>query len=158
MAGEDGVGCTALEKEETVGQEPNIHLGVEDLPRGTDKPGAPRRWEPRRPGDMAGPESVPWGGTFGTPAPDVGYAIKIVRGLDLPTGDVHAEDVEAAVVAVMTARASLIGRAPTAADAVLAIDLLDLEGSGAAAVAGIAHDRARLGSLVASFPEDRLSR
>jgi hypothetical protein len=134
-----------------VGQEPNIRLGFEDLPRPSPKPAAPGRWRPDRPGELGGPDEVPWGGAFGTPGPDMGFAHRIVRDLDLPGSEGDRRDVRAAVVAVMAARSSAIGRAPTAADASVALDLLDLSETGLAALRGIAHDRARLGALVASI-------
>jgi hypothetical protein len=141
-----------------VGQEPNIRLGLEDLPRPTAKPAAPERWSPDRPGELGSPDEVPWGGAFGTPGPDTGFAYRVVRSMDLP-GSQHARhDVEAAVVAVMAARASAIGRAPTAPDASVALELLDLSDEGMARLAGVAHDRARLGALVASIPTDDLIR
>jgi hypothetical protein len=140
-----------------VGQEPNIRLGFEDLPRSTPQPAAPQRWSPRRPGELGSPADVPWGGAFGTPGPDIGFAFKIVRSMDLP-GSAHSRhDVEAAVVAVMAARASTVGRAPTASDAIAALDVLDLSDTGVAALAGISHDRARLGALVARIDKERLT-
>ncbi len=141
-----------------MGQEPNIRLGLEDLPRPSAKPAAPGRWSPDRPGELGSPDEVPWGGAFGTPGPDIGFAYRVVRGMDLPGADHARGDVEAAVVAVMAARASAIGRAPTAPDASAALSLLDLDGEGVARLAGIAHDRARLGALVAAIPPDELIR
>jgi hypothetical protein len=151
------IGSTASE-EDHVGQEPNYPLGFEDLPRPTPKPAAPRRWRPQRPGEVGSPDEMPWGGSFGTPGPDIGFAIKIARARGLPgTDDEHA-DVEAAIVAVMAARASAIGRAPTNRDFDVAVDLLDLEAaSGIAALDGIAHDRARLTRLVAAIARDTLT-
>lgn len=142
-----------------MGQEPNIPLGVEDLPRATPKPGAPRRWVPQRPGEVGSPAEMPWGGSFGTPGPDIGFAIKIVRSRDLPGGDDRRGDVEAAVVAVMAARASAVGRAPTAPDVDVALDLLGLHSDDAIeALDGIAHDSKRLRRLVADIPRDQLIR
>ncbi len=140
-----------------MGHEPNIRLGFEDLPRPSPKPAAPGRWAPERPGDLGGPEEVPWGGAFGTPAPDIGFAIRIVRRRDLPGGNTHRTDVEAAVVAVMAARASTIGRAPMVGDVDAAIELLGLSEETAHEFAGIAHDHGRLRALVAAIPRDRLA-
>lgn len=140
-----------------MGQQPNIPLGIEDLPRATAHPAAANRWSPDRPGELSGPEAVPWGGAFGTPGPDTGYALTIVRRRDLPGGDHHRRDVEAAVVAVVAARASAIGRAPVPADVDVAVELLDLD-AGVEHLAGIAHAPARLRGLVASIPRERLAR
>ncbi len=140
-----------------MGQEPNIDIGPEDLPRATPEPGAPRRWSPRRPGDLGSPAEVPWGGVFGTPGPETGYAFRIVGRLDLPGGEHHRRDVEAVLVAVMAARASAIGRSPTASDAAAAIDLLDLTDSTVESFSGIAHDHARLAEAVEAIPIGRLT-
>ena len=138
-----------------MGQEPNIQLGVEDLPRATPKPAPARRWKPDRPVEVGSPSEMPWGGSFGTPGPDTGFAIRIVRERGLPGG----ADVEVAVVAVMAARASAVGRAPTSPDLDVAIDLLGLfDDDAMAALDGIAHDSKRLQGLVAEIPLDRLTR
>jgi hypothetical protein len=102
---------------------------------------------------------MPWGGAFGTPGPDTGFAIKIVRGWDLPGGPAARRDLERAIVAVVSARASAVGRAPTAADVEVAIDLLGLdEQSAVEGLAGIGRDHSRLGALVASIDHDALTR
>lgn len=130
-------------------------LGVEDLPRATPKPAPARRWKPERPGEVGSPAEMPWGGSFGTPGPDIGFAIHIVRERGLPGGP----DVEVAVVAVMAARASAAGRAPTASDVDVATELLRLSDPAAmAALDGIAHDPKRLQRLVAEIPREQLTR
>ena len=134
-----------------MGQEPNIRLGVEDLPRATAKPGVPDGWSPGRPGEIGSPEEMPWGGAFGTPGPDIGFAHRIVRGMDLP-GD--RETLEPIVIAVMAARASAVGRAPTAKDAAMALDLIaerDPE-----SLAALARDRAQLAEFIAAIPREKL--
>ena len=138
-----------------MGQEPNIRLGPEDLPRATPQPAAPRRWSPQRPGEIGSPEEMPWGGAFGTPGPDPGFANRIVGSLDLPGGERNRADVEAVVVAVMTALASAIGRAPVVSDVAVVIDLLELTEANAGSFAGVAHDHARLRAIVAALPIDR---
>jgi hypothetical protein len=140
-----------------VGQEPNIPLKFEDLPRAVPEPAAPARWAPQRPGDFVSPDEVPWGGVFGTPGPDTGFAYKIVKNLDLPGGAHRRSDIEAVLVAVMSARASSLGRAPTATDAAVAIELLDLTETSADSFAGIGHDHVRLGAVVEAIPAERLS-
>lgn len=95
-----------------MGQQPNLPLTVEDLPRAEPHPAPARRWRAGRPGDVASPADVPWGGAFGTPGPDAGYALRLLEGRS------SGEGVDPrAVAAVMGARASLVGRAPVAADA-----------------------------------------
>ena len=68
---------------------------------------------------------MPWGGAFGTPGPDAGYALAILahRDLDLLPGE-DRHDVEAALTALMAARASRFGRAPVVGDAVVAEAIL----------------------------------
>jgi hypothetical protein len=144
-----------------VGQQPNIRIGIADLPRSTAKPGAAGRWAPDRPGDLLGPESVPWGGAFGTPGPDTGYALKIAEGRNLPLveGETRA-DLVAAVAALMAARASHYGRAPMVADAEVAEALLGVgtpdASWGVAWIRGLAHDRHALHDLVGAVDADAL--
>src|SRR4030042_1832111 len=96
-------------------------LAVEDLPRPGALPAPPGRWRARRPGDLGSPGEVPWGGAFGTPGPDTGYPLGLLseRPLALAAGE-RRDDAEAAVAALMAARASALGRAPVAADAEVA--------------------------------------
>ncbi|MEX1208653.1 MAG: hypothetical protein WEE36_08665 [Acidimicrobiia bacterium] len=138
-----------------MGQQPNIPITVADLPRATAKPPAARRWRPDRPGDLVSPEQVPWGGAFGTPGPDTGYALRLLRrrAIEVPAG--MRDDVEAALMAIISARSSALGRAPVGPDIDLAIGLLDLP-AGAEAVSGIAHDHSRLRRLVEAIPRDVL--
>lgn len=139
-----------------MGQQPNVPLEIEDLPRHTGHPEAPQRWTPNRPGDLGGPATVPHGGAFGTPGPDAGYALRLLRGRDLPGGGHHTNDVVAVVAAVVAARAAAVGRAPGPADVDAALALLKLDDAAVAALAGIAHDHARLRALVGAIPADRL--
>ena len=140
-----------------MGQQPNVPQRIENLPRPTSHPGPARRWRPDRPGDLSDPEEVPWGGPFGTPAPDAGYALRLLSDRPLPGGDDARHDVTAAVAAVMAARASSLGRAPVAADVDAAIALLGLESpSRWAELKGIAHDHRRLHALVATIPGDEI--
>lgn len=93
-----------------MGQQPNMPLTIEDLPRPEARPAPPRRWRATRPGDPSSPGEVPWGGAFGTPGPDTGYALRL-----LADGGEAAEETRA-LATVMAARASRLGRAPVAAD------------------------------------------
>ena len=140
-----------------MGQQPNVPLGIEDLPRHTAHPPAPGRWSPDRPGDLSGPTTVPRGAGFGTPGPDAGFALRLVRRRTLPGGPETAADVTALVAAVVSARAAALGRAPVAADVDAALALLDLDDESAAALAGIAHDHGRLRARVAAIAADRLT-
>lgn len=140
-----------------MGQQPNIAITLADLPRATPKPAAPARWRPHRPGEITSPDEMPWGGLFGTPGPDTGYALLLLRGRDLPGGDDHRDDVEAAILAIVSARGSAMGRAPVSQDIDLAIDLLGLgDPDRIAALDGIAHDHTRLRGLVESAPREVL--
>lgn len=93
-----------------MGQQPNMPLAIEDLPRAEPQPGPARRWQAGRPGDVASPADVPWGGAFGTPGPDPGYALRL-----LADGAPGPEETRA-LAALAGARASWLGRAPVAAD------------------------------------------
>ena len=95
-----------------MGQQPNVELTKDQLPKPTHEPDAARRWRPTRPGVITRPDQMPWGGAFGTPGPDMGYALVIIRanGADLTEGQ------QKVVAALMAARASRLGRAPTAED------------------------------------------
>jgi len=117
-----------------VGQQPNIQLHLEDLPRPEAHPGPARRWSGRRPGDLASPEQVPWGGAFGTPGPDTGYALRLLADrAPVAAGGESRVDAVRVVAALMAARASLLGRAPVIGDAEVAEMILGLRAEGAAA-------------------------
>lgn len=93
-----------------MGQQPNMPLTIEDLPRAEARPGPARRWRASRPGDPGSPADLRWGGAFGTPGPDTGYALHLLSGRGLPADEAKA------VAAVAAARASRLGRAPVASD------------------------------------------
>ncbi|HEY7563322.1 MAG TPA: hypothetical protein VIA81_00175 [Acidimicrobiia bacterium] len=97
-----------------MGQQPRIEITQADLPRRTAEPDPPRRWRPgMRPGMITDPVEMKWGGAFGTPGPDTGFALKIIRTVDL---DERSPALEQVLAALMAARASLLGRAPTIED------------------------------------------
>ena len=96
-----------------MGQQPNVEIDPSDLPRPVIDTDPPRRWRPTRPGVIVRPDQMPWGGAFGTPGPDTGYAMKLVREADLPE---RTEGLESVLAALMAARASLFGRAPVIED------------------------------------------
>lgn len=96
--------------------QPNIELQPSDLPRPVPAPDPPRRWTPRtRPGVITGPAQRPTGGPFGTPAPDAGWALRLIRAkaAEIPGLD---DELEAVLAALMVARASIYGRAPVPED------------------------------------------
>ena len=154
-----------------MGQQPNLEIHLEDLPRPTSDTAAPRRWKPDRPGDLAGPDDVPWGGMYGRPGPDTGYALKLLNGRELGIDDPALEaDASAAVAAVAAARASYFGRAPTADDIDVALlvfgfsseDLPEALVSGLVKdrdswFSGLAHNPAKAGELVGAIPIDSLN-
>jgi hypothetical protein len=118
------------------------------------------RWTPDRPGDITG-TGVPWGGAFGTPGPDAGYAIKLAAGRELNLTDHERRaDANVALAAVAAARASLASRGPTKVDVDAAIVILgydtesELGAVRAAAIAGAAHHPQRIRRIVAGIPID----
>lgn len=106
-----------------MGQQPNVDIEPADRPRRNPEPGPARRWRPTRPGVITAPEQMPWGGAYGTPGPDTGYALKLLAGADLPFRTPLLEDV---VATLMGARASLLGRAPIIEDLEVAREILGL--------------------------------
>ncbi len=142
-------------------QQPNIELRISDLPRPVAGTGPQRRWRPSRPGELTG-TGVPWGGPFGTPAPDAGYALKLAAGRDLALAEhEHRADAEALVAAVAAARASRVGRAPVKADVDAAIVILGYDapsefGAARAAAIGAAahHHPERIRHVLAGIPLD----
>ncbi len=111
-----------------MGQQPNVEVGPADRPRAVPEPGPARRWRATRPGDITSPEQMRWGGAFGTPGPDQGWAIKLVAEGDLPG---RTPLLEKLMATLMGARASLYGRAPIMEDLETAKEILGL-GEGAA--------------------------
>lgn len=93
--------------------QPNIELDEDDRPRPALPLAPPRRWTPDiKPGVVTSPEEVPRGAVFGTPGPDTGWALRIIR---LVEGDVPGP-LRTLLAALMGARAAAAGRAPTAED------------------------------------------
>jgi hypothetical protein len=87
-------------------------------------PRRPESWVADRPGDLV--DGQPRGDRFGTPGPDLGFALKIANGfhdqLHLTEGESH-HDVEAGGVAVAMKRSSRFGRAPVVHDLTVAFTL-----------------------------------
>jgi hypothetical protein len=120
-----------------MGQEPNIETSFAGLPGAA--PGPARRWAASRPGDLHTPGDVPWGAGFGTPGPDTGYALKLAAEADYqldPGEDRH--NVDSVLVLIMSARASLFGKAPSADDRSFALLMIGLGSEDPVPEAGIA--------------------
>ena len=95
-------------------QQPNIELDPSDRPRPLPSPGPARRWSPKtRPGVISSPSQKPTGAGFGNPGPDTGYALRLIRSAEI---EERTDELEAILVALMGARASHFGRAPTPED------------------------------------------
>jgi len=141
-------------------QQPNIDLQTSNTQQSSVGTGPGRPWFPGRPGELTG-TGMPWGGAFGTPGPDAGYALKLVAGRELILADhEHRADANAAVAAVAAARSSLIGRGPTKEDIDAAIVILGYDAESdfgpvrAAAIGGSAHHPLRIRNLIAGIPKD----
>ena len=110
-----------------MGQQPNIELDIDALPRGAHEPGAPSGWKPTRPGEILSPAAMPVGGVFGNPSPDGGWIVKLVREAEYKRAGRALDDV---VVAVASARASVFGRGPVPDDVEAALVVLGLREDG----------------------------
>jgi hypothetical protein len=136
--------------------DPFVYGGTQAAPRNepTLAPGVvlppSREWRADRPGDLVD-GAQPVGALFGSPGPNVGFALRLVHRASVdfvlaPTE--HRADAEAVVAAVAMKRASSFGRAPIRADVDRAAALLGYRGGAAAdfvawrvgAVAGAHHE------------------
>jgi len=132
-------------------------------------PRRPESWVADRPGEIQGEQ--PRGDRFGSPGPDLGFALKIAHGfadrLHLTEGaDVH--DVIEGCVAIAMKRASLFGRAPVVHDLTVAFtlwgfldedppaDLVELRRRWFEGVGHAAHHYVALRDVVDSVPESTL--
>lgn len=100
-------------------QQPNIEVDPADRPRSTPQPAPARLGRDDRPGVITTPGAMPSGPGFGTPGPDAGWGLRLIRQLQ-PGLD---PDLEAVFAALMTARAARLGRAPIAEDLEVAMIL-----------------------------------
>jgi hypothetical protein len=103
-----------------MGQQPNIEVTEATKPRPVPETPPAGRWRPEKPGVPTAPDQVPKGGMFGSPAPDGGWALRIVNLADLPD---DAPDLKLVLAALMTARAGAFGRGPTHEDLEMALFL-----------------------------------
>lgn len=103
-----------------MGQQPNIELTEGELPRPVLQPPPARAWRAARLGVPTSPDEVPRGGMFGQPAPDGGWAMRIINAAELPSDDPNLKLV---LGALMVARAAAAGRGPTSEDLEVALIL-----------------------------------
>jgi len=151
-----------------VAQQPNIELDRADLPRPGPAPEA-ASWTQRRPGEITTPEQAEWGGSFGRPGPDAGWALHLVRNAKFDRGD-RPDVLERIVATIAGARAASVGRGPTSEDVEVALILLGLrpdhlpgEVVGAladarrAAIDHAAHERDKGGSFLRTVSIDEIA-
>ncbi|MEA2023245.1 MAG: hypothetical protein U9N79_03010 [Actinomycetota bacterium] len=141
-------------------QQPNIDLRTSGSQWPVSRTGPERPWTPNRPGELTG-TGMPWGGAFGMPGPDAGYALKLAAPRELILAEhEHRADANAAVAAVAAARSSLVGRGPTRGDIDAAIVILGYDTESefgpirAAAIGGSAHHPNRIRGVIAGIPAD----
>ena len=117
--------------------DPFVSAGAQEVPRNepTLAPGVvlppARDWRADRPGDLVD-GLQPRGALFGSPGPNVGYALGLVHraSVEFVLAPLeHREDAEAAVAAVAMKRAASFGRAPIAADVECAALILGYAGA-----------------------------
>jgi hypothetical protein len=102
----------------TVAVDPFVASRIEDAPRAKPAPGPAFRWQAARPGDTTEPLTLD-GPLFGTPGPDLGYALALAatfRPLLRLGAHEHRADAEAVAAEIGMRRAAEAGRAPTADD------------------------------------------
>lgn len=106
----------------------------------SSSPRRPESWVANRPGEMV--DGQPRGDRFGTPGPDLGFALKIARTftdrLHLTERETH-DDAVAGCVAVAMKRASLFGRAPVVHDLTVAFTLWGFLGEAPAELVALRH-------------------
>ena len=110
-----------------MGQQPNIELNVDRLPRSAPEPGAPSACKSNRPGEINSPSDMATGGVFGNPSPDSGWVVKLVRQSEFDRSTRVVDDV---VATIASARASVFGRGPVPDDVEAALIILGLRDGG----------------------------
>ncbi len=106
-------------------QQPNIEVDRGRAPLAEPEPGPARRWTQSRPGEIATPDDVAWGGSYGTPGPDTGWALRLIGRTDFDRSH-RGRETEALLAAIVSARASRAGRAPIPEDVEVGLILLGL--------------------------------
>src|SRR5690606_2740321 len=101
------------DKENGMAQQPNVEISPWDLPAPVLEPSPARRQKTRRPGVILDPDDMPESPWFGTPGPDTGFALRIISQAGVAEDDARLRTV---LAALMGARASHFGRAPTRHD------------------------------------------
>jgi hypothetical protein len=155
-----------------MGQDPFVAHRLEDKPRqeqnlapGVKMPPA-RAWWSDRPGDLAAGQ--PRGGLFGSPGPNIGYALTLAErmrdSLKLAPGE-HADDALVVVGELAMRRAAAFGRAPVKTDLEVARTIFGWSADGAPwpdddfvkwrieTVRGAAHGYERRRALVEAVPQ-----
>jgi hypothetical protein len=158
-----------------MGQDPFVAHRLEDKPRqeqnlapGVKMPPA-RAWWSDRPGDLT--TGQPRGGLFGSPGPNIGYALTLAErmrdSLKLATGE-HTDDALAVVAELAMRRAAGFGRAPVKTDLEIARTIFGWSADGAPwpdddfvnwrtdALRGAAHEYERRRVLVEAVPDAAL--
>jgi hypothetical protein len=132
-----------------VAVDPFVASRPEAAPRAKPAPGPAFRWQADRPGDLDA--FSPRGPLFGTPGPDLGYALTLARRfasrLRLAEHE-HRADADAVAAEIGMRRAAGMGRAPTAFDVEFGFTILgylddapaDLVAWRRPRVRGAAHD------------------
>jgi hypothetical protein len=101
-----------------VAVDPFVASNIDDAPRAKPAPGPAFRWQAARPGDSTVPQTAD-GPLFGTPGPDLGFALTLAARLRprLRLGHhEHAADAEAVAAEIGMRRSAEAGRAPMADD------------------------------------------
>lgn len=145
-------------------QQPNIEVDRARAPLPEPEPGPARRRLPRRPGEIDSPDDVTWGGSFGTPGPDTGWALRLIRETEYDRSH-RARETEGLLAALVAARASLLGRAPVPEDVELGLILLGLRDGVPAALAerrdrwldAATHERPRGATALREIDSDQLA-
>ncbi len=106
-------------------QQPNIEVDRSRAPLPTPEPGPARRGGPARPGVIESPADTEWGGSYGTPGPDTGWAIRLI-GLAEFDRTHRGRETESLLAALVAARASRAGRAPIPEDVEVGLIMLGL--------------------------------
>lgn len=93
-------------------QQPNIQMPARVADSASPRPSDP--WDPgSRPGVITNPADVPSGGPFGSPGPDPGWVLGLVRRIDIPD---RTPALESVIAALAAARAADLGRAAVPED------------------------------------------
>ena len=152
-----------------MGQQPNIELDEGDAPRTELEPPPPHRWVNNRPGAINSPEEQPWGGEFGRPGPDAGWALRLIDRAEFDRSE-RGPEIEAVLAALVAARASYFGRAPVPEDVEVGLTLLGLrlDGFEPGVIAALserrqhaldhaAHEHTKGSSLLREIPIEHLT-